>query len=309
MTPDSTDPVHPAAAPRSPWLAAVLAVLVPGLGHVYAGRARRGAVAYLALVLAVVGFLALSMVAPAGWMRVGCLVLIVAAVAAVVVDAFRVARRTRETGFTPRPYHRWYVYLAFAVVMVFVAGPLLRAWVLRNVAEAYRIPTSSMEPTIRYGDYVLSAPLPPGDSLRRGMAVVYDGPRGGRYVSRVAGLPGDTLQMRAKRLYRNGARQEEPYALWIDPSADPAAEEMLWQAEHLVGSPEGYRPTRDNWGPLVVPPGTYFMLSDNRDNAQDSRFTGPIHRDRIIQRPVWIYFSRDGVMGDTRWERIGRAIR
>lgn len=283
----AASPEEPVTPPQ-PWLAAVLAVLVPGLGHVYAGNARRGA---LVAVAAMVAGIALVLIVPL----------------TMAIDAYRTARKAARTGFVPRRYNRGYVYAGIVVVAV-LFGSVLAAALRRYVAEAYRIPTGTMEPTIRYGDYLLSAPVPQGQVLRRRMPVVYVGPGGTRFVSRIAGIPGDTLQMRGKRLFVNGRVQEEPYVQWIDPSSDPAAESMLWQRGFLAAPAGDYRPSRDNWGPLVVPAEMHFMLSDNRDNAQDSRFDGPVHRGHIIQQPVWIYFSRDRVLGETRWERIGRAV-
>ena len=273
----------------------------------YGGRAKRGVAAVAAALVLGVGLLALSLSVGAAWLRVFCMVLALAAPVAVAVDAYRVARRTRATGFTPPRYDRWYVYVGVWIVAAFLVWPLIRAGINRYVVEAHRVPTGAMSPTIIAGDLLLSAPLSSRQPLRRTMPVIFRDPTG-TFISRIAGVPGDTLQMRAKRLYVNGEPQTEPFAQWIDAAGDPADPSMLWQRGLLVDSVADYAPTRDDWGPIVIPPATYFMLGDNRDNSQDSRYDGVVSRDRIVQRPVWIYFSRDRVMGETRWDRIGRSI-
>ncbi len=118
--------------------------------------------------------------------------------------------------------------------------------------------------------------------------------------------------MRAKVLFVNGRAQSEPYTRHIDPASDPSAEGMMWQRDHLVTGrtdPGEYRPSRDRWGPLVVPRGRYFLLGDNRDNSYDSRYVGLIADADITGRPDWIYLSWDSERGAMRWGRIGSGIR
>ncbi|MEX0936080.1 MAG: signal peptidase I, partial [Gemmatimonadota bacterium] len=77
-----------------------------------------------------------------------------------------------------------------------------------------------------------------------------------------------------------------------------------------------YRPTRDNWGPLIVPEHRYFVLGDNRDNSEDSRYWGFVRREAIEGRPWFVYYSTEprrtgalSVLRDVRWGRIGGVIR
>ena len=202
------------------------------------------------------------------------------------------------------------------------------------VVEAFKIPTGSMENTLLVGDFLLvnkavygsevpitGTRLPGYNVPERQDVVVFLPPHDPtkNYVKRIVGLPGDTLEMRAKVLYLNGEPQAEPYARHQDPFTDPTDARMRWQYAYLIDGryrSGDYRPTRDNWGPLVVPSGKYFALGDNRDNSEDSRYWGFLSEESIRGRPMFVYYSfaRDPLhpfswLTDIRWTRIGEAIR
>lgn len=200
--------------------------------------------------------------------------------------------------------------------------------------EAFKIPTGSMEGTLLIGDFLLvnkavyGAEIPltnrrfPGfTEPKRGDVVVFLPPHDSRknYVKRIVGLPGDTLEMRHKALYRNGEPQDEPYARHSDLLADQADPKMLWQLAHVLDRAltyRTYRPSRDNWGPIVVPEGKYFALGDNRDRSEDSRYWGFLDAEAVKGRPMFVYYSFRGELADplpwltgVRWARIGEVIR
>jgi len=166
-------------------------------------------------------------------------------------------------------------------------------FVLRTfVVEAFKIPSGSMEGTLLIGDFLLvnkvvygaevpltGRRLPAIRQPLRGDVIVFEWPkdRTKNFVKRLVGLPGDTLAMRDAVLIRNGVALAEPYVTHSDPDADPVWEEFRWQSEYLVRSSNSavaYHPSRNNWGPLVVPLREYFVLGDNRDNSLDSRYWG-----------------------------------
>ncbi len=214
-----------------------------------------------------------------------------------------------------------------AILLVFFF--VVRAFVV----EAFKIPTTSMEGTLLAGDFLLvnkavyGAEIPgvgitlPALSIpERGEVVVFHPPHDPEkhYVKRLVGLPGDTLEMRDKRLYLNGDELYEPYAIHNDWDGDTVHPAMTWQTDHLKDPPAGrrYRPSRDNWGPLVIPGGSFFMLGDNRDNSEDSRYWGLVDRESIKGRPWRVYYSSEpGQAGlvswfrEVRWDRIGGRIR
>lgn len=202
------------------------------------------------------------------------------------------------------------------------------------LVEAFKIPTGSMEGTLLVGDFLLvnkavfgaelpgtAARLPAFAAPKRSDVVVFFPPHdpAKNYVKRLVGLPNDTLEMRGKILYVNGKAQYEPYIRHVDRFSEPSDERMQWQREYLVGSKRGsrsYDPTRDSWGPIVVPAGKYFALGDNRDNSEDSRYWGFVDADAIRGRPMFVYYSfvRKPLepfswLTDVRWSRIGEAIR
>jgi signal peptidase I len=215
-----------------------------------------------------------------------------------------------------------------SIVIAFVLFLVVRTFVV----EAFKIPTSSMENTLLVGDFLLVNKAVygsqiPGTDLRigafkepdRGDVVVFHPPHEPEknYVKRVVGVPHDTLEMRGKQLYRNGAPVDEPYARHDDGRGDTVHPDMRWQSGYLIAAtPPKYHPTRDNWGPLVVPPDSYFVLGDNRDNSEDSRYWGFVSREEIRGEPWIVYYSFVPSaatplpwMRRVRWGRLGTVIR
>ncbi len=112
------------------------------------------------------------------------------------------------------------------------------------------------------------------------------------------------------RLWVNGRQLDEPYAWHAEPTRDPVVDEFRWQRRFLVGpgalDTAGYTPSRNNWGPLVVPVHNVFVLGDNRDNSLDSRYVGFVPESDVAARVDRIYFSRDPGTAAIRWRRFGR---
>ncbi len=242
---------------------------------------------------------------------------------AVAPAAFRPAR----AGL--RGWLRGAFEFARSIALVLLCFFLVRTFVV----EAFKIPTSSMEGTLLAGDFLLvnkavygaeipgvGVALPAFAEPERGEIIVFHPPHepAKHYVKRLVGLPGDTLEMRDKVLLLNGAELDEPYVRHQDPDGDAVHPGMAWQGSHLPEEdrPPRYRPSRDNWGPLVVPDAHFFVLGDNRDNSEDSRYWGFVSREDIKGRPWRVYYSSDpahaGIFSwfrDVRWERIGGLIR
>ena len=207
-------------------------------------------------------------------------------------------------------------------------------FVLRTfVVEAFKIPSGSMEHTLLVGDFLLvnkvvygaevplvNRRLPAMRQPRRGDVIVFEWPkdRTKNFVKRLVGLAGDTLAMRNAVLIRNGVALAEPYVTHSDPDADPVWDDFQWQGEYLLASANpavAYHPSRNNWGPLVVPGGQYFVLGDNRDNSLDSRYWGFVPDSLLRGRPEVVYFSFSpdssndfAWLTHVRWTRLGERV-
>jgi signal peptidase I len=163
---------------------------------------------------------------------------------------------------------------------------LVFAWVFTHgVAQATVVPTESMSPTILVGDHffldkvAFPANYPkmlqkylPARPVHRGDIVALWSPEDPkiRLVKRVVGLPGETLELRHRDLYINDQKIDEPYVVHIDSQE--------------VGR-------RDNFGPIRIPPDHFFLMGDNRDNSNDSRFWGLAPRENLIGKPLFVYWS------------------
>ena len=219
----------------------------------------------------------------------------------------------------------WVKTVQIAIILFF----FVRAFFV----EAFKIPSGSMERTLLVGDFLLvnklvygaqvpftDRVLPAIERPKHGDVIVFQWPEdpSKNFVKRLVGLPGDTLEMRQGVLWRNGTRQVEHYVTHTQPDVDPATEEFRWQRPYLVRTAEAsaaYHPSRNNWGPLVVPQQSYFVLGDNRDNSLDSRYWGFVPDSLVRGRPFVVYYSYapDTARGfpwltKIRWSRVGELI-
>jgi len=176
-----------------------------------------------------------------------------------------------------------------------VIAVILALFIRTFVVQAFKIPTGSMENNLLVGDHLLVnkfvfAPtassieqkLLPIDPIHRGDVVVFKYPEEPErdFIKRVIGLPGETVELREKKVYINGKPMDEPYVHFLEPPSATVG-------EHEVTSFD----VRERYGPVTVPPDHYFMMGDNRDNSQDSRYWGFLPRDYVKGRALVIYWS------------------
>lgn len=208
------------------------------------------------------------------------------------------------------------------------------------VAQATEVPSESMLPTILVGDHFFLDKLAfpanypdfikgilPARHVQRGDIVAFKSQEKGsqvpRLIKRVIGLPGETIEVRNKAVFINGQRLKEPYAQFADAH--------VYRKE--LGIPYDYA-RRDNFGPLLIPSDSFFMMGDNRDSSYDSRFWGTVPRTDIIGKPLFdlVYWSFDSepeadypksvlervrdygsvalhFFSRTRWTRIGTVLK
>jgi signal peptidase I len=239
------------------------------------------------------------------------------------VDALRELNKGRTSA---RFLWEWMKIMAVSIVLFL----LIRTFFV----EAFKIPSGSMERTLLVGDFLLVNKLVYGAEVpfthsrlprlrepKRGDVIVFEWPEDPtkNFVKRLVGLPGDTVEMRSGALIRNSTIVPEQYVEHTEPDMDPAPEDFRWQRDYIVRSAAAaasYHPSRNNWGPLVVPGKSYFVLGDNRDNSLDSRYWGFVPDSLLKGRPFVVYYSYSPDTVDAfawlthiRWMRLGERIR
>jgi len=194
----------------------------------------------------------------------------------------------------------WLESLVFSLIFVF--------FFTNFIAQATQVPTESMKPTILVGDhffldkFAFPANYPemilrmlPTRTISRGDIVAFKSPENPRipFIKRVIGLPGEILEIRDKKVYIDGAELKESYKNFIDSNV----------YERNSGIPSDYI-VRDNFGPITIPPDCYFMMGDNRDNSNDSRYWGVVNGKNVIGKPLFIYWSYEAPPYDPRPKSI-----
>lgn len=222
-------------------------------------------------------------------------------------------------------------------------------FLLTFLLQPFLIPSESMERTLLVGDFLLvnKQVYAPADALSRHLLPYRDVQRGDivifhhpdpRYpflIKRVIGLPGDHLRIQDGRVLVNGVPLHEPYVALEPAAANPFRDDFparIYTDPNI--KPDWWRQMQNltHNGELVIPAGKYFMLGDNRNHSEDSRFWGLVPRQAIIARPMVIYFSvrrpsttdvqeasddrlgHDGdlparLVGFARWKRIFQVVR
>ncbi len=192
-----------------------------------------------------------------------------------------------------------------SIVIAVILALFVRTWVV----QAFKIPTGSMENNLLIGDHLLvnkfvfgptmtgiDRALLPVRDIRRGDIVVFKFPDEPErdFIKRVIGLPGDTLELKAKKVYINGQPLDEPYVHFLTPAS--------------TGGEVTSAYVRERYGPVTVPDGQYFVMGDNRDNSQDSRYWGFLPRHYVKGKALMIYWSYESGREDYVEDGFGATI-
>ena len=190
-----------------------------------------------------------------------------------------------------------------AIILAIVIAFFIRTFVI----QAYKIPSGSMKPTLLIGDHILvskfnygiklplirSTLLPIGTPKRGDIVVfIYPEDRSKDFIKRLVGVPGDTIEIRDKKILINGLPYKDKHGVYVD---------------HLI-IPGSVQP-RDNFGPVTVPKQKLFVMGDNRDESYDSRFWGMVDQRDVLGKALIIYWSWNGENSDVRWSRIGSLLK
>ncbi len=237
---------------------------------------------------------------------------------------------TRAPTRSTRALHGAIVARSRAFIMSVLPAVAIFLFTRQTLAEAFQIPSGSMEPTLLVGDwlFVNKAPLPdrnipfssrslPGYATpRRGDVTVFVSPPQDpairispdqvtpTLVKRIVGVAGDTLLMRHGQLMVNGAVVPSPNSFVLPDSTADQPQALFLRGSvqiEIRGSRFGragadaQHPMR--WGPVVVPSGSFFMMGDNRDDSVDSRYYGPVPRANLRGTPMFVYYSYDPEAG------------
>jgi len=196
---------------------------------------------------------------------------------------------------------------------IFIA--LLLALFIRTFAvQAFKIPSGSMETTLLIGDHILVSKFAYGTHIpneipflniklfddiiffqktpERGDIIVFKYPKDETrdFIKRVIGVPGDLLEVRRQKIFINGKPYEDSHARHTEPPSDSP----------LV--------PRDDFGPVLVPDGHLFMMGDNRENSQDSRYWGFLDADNVRGKALMIYWSWNQLESWVRFDRFGKIL-
>ncbi len=192
---------------------------------------------------------------------------------------------------------------------------LLLALLIRTfIVQAFKIPSGSMETTLLIGDHILVSKFPYGTHIpneipflniklfddivfftkvpERGDIIVFKYPKDETrdFIKRVIGLPGDLLEVRRQKVFINGKPYEDTHARHTESPSDSA-----------------FVP-RDDFGPILIPEGHVFVMGDNRENSQDSRYWGYLNVKKIRGKALMIYWSWDRIESWVRFERFGKIL-
>jgi len=197
-----------------------------------------------------------------------------------------------------------------AIILAIVIAFFIRTFVI----QAYKIPSGSMKPTLLIGDHILvskfnygiklpliRSTLVPLGTPKRGDIVVFIYPedRSKDFIKRLVGVPGDTIEIRDKKILINGLPYKDKHGVYVDPLIIPGSVQP-----------------RDNFGPVTVPEQKLFVMGDNRDESYDSRFWKFVDIKELKGKAFIIYWSwnRDGELtwkpteSYVRWNRIGKWL-
>jgi signal peptidase I len=194
-----------------------------------------------------------------------------------------------------------------------VIAVILALFIRTFVVQAFKIPTGSMEENLLIGDHLLvnkfvfgptetalERTLLPIGTIKRRDVIVFKYPEEPErdFIKRVIGLPGETIELREKKVYVDGKALDEPYIRFLQP--------LTQNSEfHEVTSFD----VRERYGPVTVPPNHYFVMGDNRDNSQDSRYWGFLPRENVKGKALVIYWSYEAGREDYQEEGASATLK
>lgn len=277
--------------PRKWWVAGLLSFIQPGLGHVYNGQLRK-AIAIYVLPLLIIPWFILCL--NTNMIKITLAIFVIVAFTYylfVITDAIRTAKK-RSTEYCPHKFNNVIVYIGLFLSVV-ILSDIVSTGLKSHLIQAFKIPASSMIPTALVGDHILVDRREAARNPKKGDLIVFIYPQDESkdFIKRVVAVAGETVEIRNKFLFINDRLVKEPYVIHRDP--------------YIISNKNN---PRDNFGPVIVPPESYFVLGDNRDQSFDSRFWGFVKKSKIKGTVKSIYWSWDSRTHTVRWDRIGKDL-
>jgi signal peptidase I len=263
---------------RKPIIAFLLSVITPGLGQIYNGRFKRGIILYLILLLLSVALIFLGMFSTFYGAIIIFLIILGFSIF-IWLDALFDAIKLK--GVPLKPYNKWYIYLVIVLISGFV-NSMISSVTKNNIVRAYKIPASSMEPALLVGDhFIADMKIYKSEKPKRGDLVVFEFPKDPSkdFIKRVIATEGEKIEIIRNKIYINDQLMDDPWGHFTMP-----------------------RSSIEDYGPVRVPEGSLFVMGDNRDNSQDSRFWGFVNIRKVKGKPLYIYWAKNKT-------RIGMKIK
>jgi len=297
--------------PRSPLMAALMSLILPGFGQLYNGEVNRGLLLFIGFALCSIPLMVLiALYLPSSLMLP---MLILANVVAIglwiygIGNAWKTARTLKD--YTLKTWQKAGVYLAvFLCAMLFIFPSMIQ-YVRSNLVESFYLPSSSMEPSVLKGDIIFAnkqynKPTIVTGAVKRGDIgiFVYPNDRTKYFIKRITALPGDNIEIQNRQVFINGKalsrgepEQKQEHLMVIEKQGDKE-----YQVQWLASG--------DNTMlQLTVPPGEVFVLGDNRSASNDSRKFGTVPMRDVVGKAGQIWFSKGG--DGVRWDRLGEFLR
>ncbi len=258
-------------------LAFLFSLVTPGLGQIYNGQLKKGISYLIGFLLAYILF---SFLLFNFYGMIFYIIIMLGLFGFILIDAFRGANELEAVPL--KPYNKWYIYLIIFLLSSMVIRPLL-AWTIRNnIARAYKIPSSTMEPTLLVGDHLIAdMRIYKSEKPKRGDVIIFEFPKDPSkdFIKRVIAIAGEKVEIVANRVHIDDKVIDDPWG-------------------HFSLS----RSSIQDYGPVKVPQDCLFVLGDNRDNSQDSRFFGFINVNKVKGKALYIYWAKNR-------SRIGAKLR
>ena len=266
---------------RRAMVALLLSVVSPGLGKIYNGQLKKGIFYLVGFLLA---FIIFSFLLFKFYGTIFYLIIMFGFFIFILIDALLGAIKLKAIAL--KSYNKWYIYLMIFLLSGVIIRPFLTWTIRNNVVRAYKIPSSGMEPSLLVGDYLVAdMTIYKGEKPKRGDIIVFEFPKdpSKEFIKRVIGQEGEKVEIVDNKLYIDDKLVDAPWGHYSQKSS--------WTPDLM-----------ERFGPVVVPKDSLFVLGDNWDNSQDSRFWGFLNIKKVKGKVLYLYWAKNK-------KRIGMEIK